>query len=90
VVVATHVPPFAESCRHGGHFVDEQWLPHFSSQAVGQVLQTTAAAHPDREILVLCGHTHTRAEFQAQENLQVLTGAAQYSSPAVERVFEWD
>ena len=90
VVVATHVPPFAACCRHGEQFVDDQWLPHFCSQAVGQVLQTTAAAHADREILVLCGHTHARAEFQAQENLLVLTGGAQYSNPAVERVFEWE
>jgi predicted MPP superfamily phosphohydrolase len=90
VVVATHVPPFAECCRHGEQFVDDQWLPHFCSQAVGQLLLSTAAAHPDREILVLCGHTHTRAEFQAQENLLVLTGGAQYSNPGLQRVFEWE
>lgn len=90
VIIATHVPPFAEACRHADRFVDDQWLPHFSSHAVGQVLRSTAAAHPDRQLLVLCGHTHTHAEVQIQENLQVLTGSARYSNPAVQRIFEWD
>lgn len=90
VVVATHVPPFAEACCHAARYADEQWLPHFCSQTLGDFLRKTAAEHPDREILVLCGHTHAAAEVQMGENLRVLTGGAEYSHPAVQRMFDWD
>jgi Icc-related predicted phosphoesterase len=90
VVVLTHVPPFRQACWHANAISDDRWLPHFSCQAMGHVLETAMRQRRDREMLVLCGHTHSAGTAEISANLQVFTGAAQYSHPAVERVLEFD
>ncbi len=46
------------------------------------------AAHLDRQMTVLCGHTHGGGETEVLPNLRVLTGAAVYGEPKVQRVLE--
>jgi 3',5'-cyclic AMP phosphodiesterase CpdA len=87
LVVLTHVPPFAEAAWHLGRQSDKDWLPHFSCQATGDALLEAAAAHPDREIRVLCGHTHSAGEVNLLPNLRVTTGGARYGAPAIQS--EW-
>jgi 3',5'-cyclic-AMP phosphodiesterase len=88
VVVVTHVPPFRESCWHEGQISDDNWLPFFSCKAVGDTLLEAMTAAPDRQMTVLCGHTHGCGEAQILPNLRVLTGGARYGAPAVQRVLE--
>jgi hypothetical protein len=38
VILATHEPPFREACWHRGRISDDDWLPHFTCKAVGDVL----------------------------------------------------
>ncbi len=88
VVVLTHVPPFRESCWHEGTLSDDRWLPFFSCKAVGDALIEAMAAAPDRQMTVLCGHTHGSGEAQILPNLRVLTGGAAYGKPTIQRVLE--
>ena len=88
LIVLTHVPPFREACWHRGRISDDDWLPHFACQAVGEVLVEAMAAHPECEMTVLCGHTHSPGEAQVLPNLRVLTGGAEYGRPEVQRVLE--
>lgn len=90
VVVVTHVPPFREACWHGGKISDDEWLPHFACKAVGEVLRQAMAARPDRDMTVLCGHTHSPGEAQVLPNLRILTGGAEYGHPVIQRVLEVD
>lgn len=89
VVLATHVPPFREACWHEGQISDDEWAPHFTCQATGEIILATMRQFPDRRLTVLCGHTHGRGECQPLPNVCVLTGGAVYGSPRVCRVFEW-
>ena len=73
IVVLTHVPPFREVCWHEGKISDDAWLPFFSCKAVGDALVEAMSAS-DREMTVLCGHTHGGGEAQILPNLRVLTG----------------
>ena len=86
VVVLTHVPPFREACWHEGKVSADDWLPHFTCKAVGDVLLEAADAHPGVGLTVLCGHTHGAGEAQPRPNLRVLTGGAVYGKPCVQRV----
>ena len=86
VIVLTHVPPFREACWHRGRVSDDEWLPHFACRAVGEALVEAMAAHPECEMTVLCGHTHSAGEAQVLPNLRVLTGGAEYGRPEVQRV----
>jgi hypothetical protein len=88
VVVLTHVPPFRESCWHEGALSDGNWLPFLTCKAVGDALRDAMAAAPDRQMTVLCGHTHGSGEAQILLNLRVLTGGAVYGKPCVQRLLE--
>jgi len=89
IVVLTHVPPFRDACWHEGGISNDDWLPHFACQAVGDRLATLARAHPEQSLTVLCGHTHSPGVARILPNLVVYTGAAEYGSPIVQRVFEF-
>jgi predicted phosphohydrolase len=88
VIVLTHFPPFAEAALRRGKPCEYDALPFYACGAMGDVLLDAAREHPQRQILVLCGHTHERCEYSPCANLQVSTGAAEYGSPRLERV--WD
>ncbi len=89
VVVVTHVPPFQEACWHEGHISDDNWLPHFTCKAVGDVLREMMLAYRHRQMTVLCGHTHGKGEAQILSNLKVLTGGAEYGNPTVQKIFDF-
>jgi len=88
VVLATHVPPFREACWHEGEISNDDWLPHMSCKAVGEVLRSVMEAHPDRDLLVLCGHTHGEGEVHILPNLLVRTGGARYGAPHLQDILD--
>ena len=65
------------------------FLPHFSCQAVGDVLLELAADYPKVDFTVLCGHTHGGGMVHIKDNLLVLTGRAEYGQPAIQKLFEF-
>lgn len=86
IMVLTHVPPFKEICFNKGKAMLDNYLPYFASKATGDVLLEIAKGNPEVEFLVLCGHTHDRAYYQALNNLVVKVGEARYGEPRVEAV----
>ena len=86
VLVLMHVPPFHDACWHQGQLSDANWSPHFVCQAAGEALRELMRQRPEKRMTVLCGHTHSGGEASILANLQVLTGAAEYGEPEVQRV----
>lgn len=84
VVVLLHAPPFASCCRYFGLQSNAEWLPHLVCTAAGQALERLAAAHPDRHLQVLAGHTHGRARVRVRANLEVRVGSATYGRPGAQ------
>lgn len=87
VYLLTHVPPLREACWYDGRISDDEWAPHFTCKAVGDVLLDVMRDYRDRELIVLCGHTHGTGECRPLENMRVLTGGAEYGFPAINRLF---
>lgn len=81
VIFATHVPPFAENSRYNGKISDWRWLPNFSSKLAGDALLEVAKANPETKIIVLCGHSHGKAEFHPTPNMICYTGQSDYGRP---------
>jgi len=81
VIVATHIPPFAEACWHEGALSNDDWLPFFTCDAVGDVVLRAADAYPDKQLEVYCGHTHSPGVARLRPNLVVHTGGARYGHP---------
>lgn len=91
LMVLTHVPPFLEACWHQGQISADDWLPHFSCQAIGDVLKDVMATAQDKQMTVFCGHTHSSGKCQILPNLQVLqvkTGGATYGAPQIQEIIE--
>lgn len=86
IVFVTHVPPFRGACWHEGAISNDDWLPFFTCDAVGKVLERTAKQNPARDFLVLCGHTHGAGTLEVSNNLRVYTGGAEYGAPEVQLV----
>lgn len=86
VLVLTHVPPFPGAAWHEGKNSEEHWLPWFACKAVGDVLLEAVHEHPEKELLVLTGHTHSADAFQATPNMLVRTGAAAYGTAFIETI----
>ena len=86
LIVLMHVPPFREACWHEGKISTDDWLPHMTCKAVGEVLRAVMSDRPDRRMTVLCGHTHGGGEVDILPNLRVVTGPARYGHPEIQRV----
>ena len=89
IVIATHVPPFAEASRYQGAPGDPAYLPHITNVSMGEALLKIARAFPRKQFLVLCGHTHECCEYRAAENLLVRVARAQYGDPVIEDVLDF-
>ena len=88
VICLTHVPPFKEACWYQGKMGNDDWLPYFACQAVGEVLLNVSRERPDSHVTVLCGHTHHAGIVQLRPNLRVITGSADYGAPSIQNTFE--
>ena len=86
VLLATHVPPWREACWYEGQLSDDEWAPHFTCQATGEAILEVMQGYPQRNLTVLCGHTHSAGEAQLAENVRVWTGGAVYGRPEVCRL----
>ncbi len=88
IIVLTHIPPFPENSLYRDQIADENWLPFYTCKSIGDVLIDFAAIHSNIQVLVLCGHSHHKAEHTPLPNLTIKTGAAEYYYPTIQEVFE--
>ncbi len=89
VFLLTHLPPMREACWHEGQISDDEWSPHFTCRAIGDVLLETMPRFPDRHLTVYCGHTHSPGHIRPLPNLEVFTGEAKYGQPKMQKIIEW-
>jgi hypothetical protein len=88
VFLLTHVPPLREACWYEGRVSGDAWAPHFVCQAMGRAILDMASRFPDKQITVLCGHTHSPGTCDPAKNVHVITGAAKYGEPRITQLFE--
>jgi hypothetical protein len=53
----------------------------YFSRSMGEMLLEEIDARSDRELLVLCGHTHGAGVYRPQSNVEVRTCDADYAGP---------
>lgn len=88
VIILTHAPPFREVCLYEGLPSNDNWAPHFVCKAMGDVLLEEAQNNPNKQILVLCGHTHAGMDASILPNLRVLTGQSELKIPHVQGIIK--
>jgi predicted MPP superfamily phosphohydrolase len=83
IILLTHVPPFVEACLYNHQIGNDNWTPHFVALQVGRSLQKIMTAHPDKELLILSGHTHCGADVIIQNNIRVVVGERPANKPVI-------
>lgn len=84
IIVLTHVPPYKQACLYNGQIGSDEWLPHFTCKAVGDVLSQAMEHNPQRNMTIYCGHTHHAARIDILPNLSVVVGGAVYRHPTIQ------
>jgi Icc-related predicted phosphoesterase len=84
VLCLTHVPPFREACQYQGRIAEDNFLPHFSCKAVGDIMLEVMHTRTDSNLTVLSGHTHNSSRAKIMDNLIVITGGAEYGKPVIQ------
>lgn len=81
VVMATHISPFPQAALHRGAPTNVNFLPYYCCVSMGRVLVDIMDNNKDKELIVLCGHTHGKCEINILPNLKVLVAGAEYGYP---------
>ena len=88
VYLLTHVSPFEETAFYKDETSDKYSLPFFANKALGDYLLEIMSQNKDKELVVLCGHTHTSGEKSVLPNLHVKVAPAEYGKPEVFKILE--
>lgn len=88
VIAVIHAPPFRAAAWHEGRISDDDWLPHMTCKAAGDVMLGVMRSHAQAKLLVLCGRTHGKGQASILENLYVWTGGAKYGSPEIQGILD--
>lgn len=88
IVVATHFPPFPQSCFHFSSPTPSSYLPFYCNLRLGQELLCLAREYPNVQFMVLCGHTHSERAYRPVSNLVCFVGSAIYRHPELQAVLE--
>lgn len=88
VVLLMHPPPLREACLYGTEMADDNWAPHFTCKAVGDLLLEWLPQYPASQLTVLAGHTHNVCDLNYAPNLRLCTGTAEYGQPGLAGIFE--
>ena len=87
VYLATHVPVFPQNAVYNNQISDDDWMPHFSNKHMGDAILAVMEEYPSKNLVVLQGHSHGRANFHPKSNITSLTGWARYRQPAINKIF---
>jgi 3',5'-cyclic-AMP phosphodiesterase len=77
VILLTHVPPFQKACLYEGRPCNDNWAPHFVGRAMGEAFEEVMSRYPSKQLLVLCGHSHSGNDIFILPNLRVVTGQSE-------------
>jgi len=84
VIFITHAPPFRSVCLYEGRITDDIWAPHFVGKTMGDMLKRVMQEYPEKQCLVLAGHSHHEAEAEILPNLTVRVAHSTYGKPTFE------
>lgn len=91
VVCLMHYPPFKELCVNAdGTPMSEDLLPFNCCYSCGEPLLYFAEQHLEKKFIVLCGHTHNKAEYKPLPNLSCYCAPAKFGEVNIKGIIHND
>ena len=89
IYFATHVISFPEGhiSRHKEEF-NEGWVSHYTCKKIGDFLKSTMNQYPDKNIIILCGHSHNSWKGKITDNIYMKVAEADYYYPMIQEIIE--
>jgi len=78
IYLLTHFPPWKESTRDVGTFMEEFWLPYNVNLRLGHMIERVMRERKKRHITVLAGHTHNDCWIHVARNIECKVSKAKY------------
>lgn len=85
VYFLTHIPPWPSK---ESPILDKFWAPYNSSKIMAQSLTELMEEYPNKELIILSGHTHVRRDEQILPNLRLKVGEARIFFPKVQEILD--
>ena len=89
VVIATHVPPFAQAVKFNGKRCSSEQLPFYVNASAGGVIKGIGAHFPRSQITVLCGHSHSATSVRVAPNIEAWVGGAKPGRPKIQGILDF-
>jgi len=78
VYVLTHFPPWFEATYDKSSWFVKYHLPYNTNTAMGIAIENVMKKNPDKNVIVLAGHTHANCWVRVSENIECRVNSAEY------------
>lgn len=84
VYLLTHIPPWPATYRL--KLFEKFWTPYNSSKLMATMLKDYMDNIPEKNLIVLSGHTHIRRREQITSNIELRVAEADFGSPVIQEL----
>ncbi len=88
VYFLTHFPPWPQATPYQNPWIQKFWVPYSTSKIMAEILQYLMDDFPDRNLIVLAGHTHQTKNYTPVTNIQVKVGRATFGQPVLQSIID--
>lgn len=86
VYLLTHFPPWPEANRSHSFVSEVFWEPYNTNFKLGKELEKVMEKNKKRNLIVLCGHTHSAMQIHVSRNIECRVGRGAYHKLSDEEI----
>jgi hypothetical protein len=74
VYLLTHFPPWPEAHKFDNWIGEIFWKPSSTNFTLGKALEKVMEKNKDKNLIILCGHTHSATQIRVSSNIECIVG----------------
>lgn len=78
IYLLSHFPPYEEAGRYNSIFNKKFWEPYNNNIILGKTINEVMKDYPNKNVKVLCGHSHSAATVNVSSNVECRVGRGSY------------
>ncbi len=86
VFLLTHIPPWPD-LTSGWKLLDRFWTPYNSSKCISDKIKNVMDQNPNKQLIILSGHTHIERKVKISPNIELRVGGVQTGKTQIQEVF---
>lgn len=83
IYMITHFPPWPDDSNN---LLSKFWMPYNSSKVMADVIKNTMKQYPNKNLIILSGHTHHKRNVKISENIELRVGASTLTKPEIQDI----